>query len=295
MGFFVKFWGTRGSIPTPGYLTQIYGGNTACVELRIDDLLFICDGGSGLRELGLDLVKRGPGPIVGHMFLSHAHWDHIQGFPFFPPVYNPANTFYVYGTSRGDTRLFKLLSGQMQSDYFPVRFSDLGASVLSEDLGDGAREIEGVQVRCMAQIHHGPSYGYSFEKDGRKVVYATDHEVDQVLLNPEAVEQDLSIPREIPEEYIEFVRDADLLIADGQYTDEEYITRVGFGHARANTMVDLAIAGKVKQLAITHHEPLHSDDMVKNKILECRQRVERFGSDLVVFGAREGMELRVDR
>ena len=148
---------------------------------------------------------------------------------------------------------------------------------------------------CIAQIHHGPSYVYSFEKGGHKVVYATDHELDKVLLNADDVEKDLDIPRQIPEEYVEFVRGADLLIADGQYTDEEYPNRIGFGHARANTMVDLAIAAGVKQLAITHHEPLHSDDMVKNKILECRQRVERFGSDLVVFGAREGMELRVDR
>ncbi|MBN2494340.1 MAG: MBL fold metallo-hydrolase [Deltaproteobacteria bacterium] len=295
MGFYVKFWGTRGSIPTPGYLTQVYGGNTACVEIRIDDVLFICDGGSGLRELGLNLLKRGKSPITGHLFLSHAHWDHIQGFPFFLPVYNPANTFWVYGSSSGDTRLYRLLSGQMQSDYFPVKFSDLGAKILSDDLGEGEKVIEGVKVRCTEQIHHGPSYGYSFEKDDRKVVYATDHEVDQVIVNKEEVERDPSVMRKIPDDYLDFLRGADLLIADGQYTDEEYPKRIGFGHARANTLVDMAIQAEARQLAITHHEPLHSDDMVKQKIVDCRKRAEDFGaSELVIFGAREGMELRID-
>lgn len=294
MTFFVKFWGTRGSIPTPGHRTKTFGGNTACVEIRVDEVLFVCDGGSGLRELGLDLMARGSQPIVGHMLFSHTHWDHIQGFPFFVPAYIPSNTFYIYGTSAGDTRFFQLLSGQMQSDYFPVKFSELGAKIQARDLGDGTKEIDGVLVRCMPQKHQGPSFAFSLEKDGRKVVYATDHEFDLVLRNPEEVSRDPSALRLIPERFVEFVRGADLLISDGQYTDSEYAKKVNFGHPRATTLVDVAIQGEVKQLAISHHDPMQSDEDVTAKIAACRERAKAFRSNVTIFGAREGLELRVE-
>lgn len=295
MAFFAKFWGTRGSIPTPGYQTHVYGGNTSCIEFRVDDALLICDAGSGVRELGLDLVRRGVSPIEGHFFFSHAHWDHIQGFPFFVPAYAQENTFYVYGTRTGDTHFHELLSGQMQSDYFPVGFSDLGATIIPRDLGDGEAEVNGVKVRCFPQIHPGASFGYSFEKSGCKAVYATDNELDQVLTNREATLADTEIPREIPADYVEFVRGASLLIADGQFTDQEYPSKIGFGHPRATTLVDLAIQAEVKQLAITHHDPMHSDDAVEEKLTTCRERAHRLGAaELIVFGAREGVELRLN-
>src|SRR5262245_25306217 len=127
MAVFVTFWGTRGSIPTPGPGTEKVGGNTACVEIRFADLLCICDGGTGLRSLGLDLMRRVVGkPMEGHVFFSHGHWDHIQGFPFFPPAYIATNRFHVYGSFHGH-RAYDLLSGQMHVDYFPVKFSDLCA------------------------------------------------------------------------------------------------------------------------------------------------------------------------
>ena len=172
MEFFVKFWGTRGSIPTPGYRTQKFGGNTPCLEIRIDDLLFICDGGSGLRELGLDLMTRGMKKITGHLFFSHTHWDHIQGFPFFVPAYSPENTFYVYAPSAGDRRTYELLSGQMKSDYFPVNFSELSAKIMVRDLRQGATTIEGVEVTSQEMNHPGGSYGFSFACGAHRVVYA---------------------------------------------------------------------------------------------------------------------------
>ena len=119
-GFFVRFWGVRGSIPTPGHATQRYGGNTACIEVRVGNTLFILDGGSGLRPLGADLLRRNLDTIDAHMLFSHSHWDHIQGFPFFVPAYNPKTTIQVYGTE-GDSHIFDLLSGQMQDKYFPVQ------------------------------------------------------------------------------------------------------------------------------------------------------------------------------
>lgn len=298
MAFLVRFWGTRGSIPTPGRGTYRYGGNTSCVEIRVDDTLFICDGGTGLRELGVDLMRRAEDPnlpTTAHFLFSHMHWDHIQGFPFFAPVYRPQNTFYIYGTHRGDKRFHSLLSGQMRSAYFPVDFSELNAHVRSTDLGDGGtRSIDEVVVKCFEQRHPGGSYAYSLEKNGRKVVYATDNELDLTLADPDLPVRDPNQLRVIPSQFVDFCKGADLLIADGQYTDGEYMKYTGWGHTRATTLTDLAMQAGVKQLAVYHHDPMQSDRDVEAKIEVCRLRVARFGSPLFVFAAREGIELRVD-
>ncbi len=294
MGFYVKFWGVRGSIPTPGWRTAKFGGNTACVELNIDGNLFICDGGTGLHELGLDLVQRQERQLVGHLLFSHAHWDHIQGFPFFLPVYGRENTFYVYGPESKDNRIYRLLSGQMSSDYFPVDFHDLHAHIIPRDLPRQGCEIGGVSIRFIELTHRGVCYGYSFEWRGHKVVYATDNELDRALLNAEEALRDPEVFRQAPPELVAFVRDADLLIADGQYADHEYPHRVGWGHPRATTLVDLAVEANVKTLAVTHHDPLQSDEDVDAKIDACHARALRLESPLHVFGAREGIELQID-
>jgi phosphoribosyl 1,2-cyclic phosphodiesterase len=293
MTMYVRFWGTRGSIPTPGNLAKKYGGNTSCVELRVDDTLFICDGGTGLRELGVDLLRRGGAPVTGHLFFSHTHWDHIQGFPFFIPAYQPKNTFHVYGTAAGDTRTYDLLSGQMRSDYFPVDFADMRSNIVASHLDGGNRMIDGVAVQYFEQHHPGKSWAYSFVKDGYKVVFATDNEIDLTLANKDKVALDLDAPRAIPDEFLRFVQGADLLIADGQYLDEEYPTKVGWGHPRATTVVDLALQADVKQLAIFHHDPMHADSDVDRKIALCKERAARTNPQLTVFGAREGLELRI--
>jgi len=296
MGFFTRFWGTRGSIPTPGKRTYRYGGNTSCVEVRVGDTLFICDGGTGLRELGNDIMGRGKNPVVAHMFFSHMHWDHIQGFPFFVPAYIPSNTLYIYGTRDGDKRFHRLLSGQMSSSYFPVDFAALGGHILAADLGaGGSKVIDGVKVECMRVHHPGGSYAYSFQWNGSKLVYATDNEIDQMLPDPEQPVRDKAALRTIPPNLVRFCQGADLLIADGQYTDEEYPSKVGWGHARCTTVVDLAIQAGVKELAIFHHDPMNSDEEVDNIINTCRQRAQSFESDLFVFAAREGLEIRLDR
>ena len=294
MTTFVRFWGTRGSIPTPGHKTRKYGGNTSCVEVRIDDALFICDGGTGLRELGVDLLARSSSSVEAHMFFSHTHWDHIQGFPFFMPAYATENSLYVYGVTKDDNRVHWLLLGQMRSEYFPVKFSDLGSKIVSSDLGGGAKSIEGVMVRHYEQTHPGRSFAFSFEKNGVKVVYATDNEIDMTVLNADDILEHPEALRRVPEEFVRFVGDADLLIADGQYTDEEYPAKLGWGHARASTVVDLAVQARVKQCAIFHHDPMHSDHDMDEKIARCRARAERAGSNVVVFGAREGLEIKLD-
>ncbi len=293
MGVFVKFWGTRGSIPTPGFRTQRFGGNTSCVEIRVGDTLFICDGGTGLRELGTALAQRNGGVVDAHMLFSHTHWDHIQGFPFFVPAYNPASTLRVYDVEGESARIFELLSGQMSSTYFPVRFSDLGSRIMAQRLSSTGTEIEGVKISYLTTHHPGGSLAFSLEVGDIKIVYSTDNELDQVLLNPEAF-ADMRKMRRFPQELVDFARGATLFIADGQYLDEEYPKKVNWGHARATTVVDLAIQAEARQTAIFHHDPMHADQDVDAKIQRCRERAQMFRSDIHVYGAREGIELKLD-
>jgi phosphoribosyl 1,2-cyclic phosphodiesterase len=289
---FVRFWGTRGSIPTPGHKTRRYGGNTSCVEIRSGELEIVCDGGTGLRELGLDLVARGRPKLSAHLFFSHMHWDHIQGFPFFVPAYAPDSEIVVYdvGTGKG---VEELLHGQMRSEYFPVSFNDLGAEIRTRHFEDGAVRVGDFDVRSFEQAHPGKSFGYAFELGGKKIVYATDSELDLLLENRDESLTRLDSARRLPPALVEFVRGADLLIADGQYTDAEYPKRSGWGHARANTVADLAHQAGVKQCAVFHHDPLHTDELVEQKILAARTRLDGFGSNTLLFGAREGLELKL--
>lgn len=289
MSCFVRFWGTRGSIPTPGHATRRYGGNTSCVEIRIDDALFICDGGTGMRELGADLVRRTSGPVDAHLLFSHTHWDHIQGFPFFVPAYQASTTLRVYDVAPDDDRVHRLLMGQMRSEYFPVSFTDLGARIVPSHLAGGDTVIEGVRIRAVEQVHAGRSFAFSFVKDGVKIVYATDHELDRTVLNHDDIAARPDALRRLPPETIAFVAGADLLIADAQYEEDDF--RAGWGHARTNTVVDLARQAKVRQLALFHHDPMQTDVDVDAKTARARARAA--GSEVAVFAAREGVELRL--
>jgi phosphoribosyl 1,2-cyclic phosphodiesterase len=291
MEIYVKFWGTRGSIPTPGDRTRKYGGNTSCVEIRCGDHLFICDAGSGIRELGADLLARGKSPISGHLLFSHAHWDHIQGFPFFGPADVPGNRFLIYGAKQGDDRFFELLSGQMKSDYFPIGFGALRAEISADHFDEGRKEIGGVLVQSFPLNHPGGCLGYAFLHESKKIVYATDNEIVMETSPPDS--NGRARLRFVPPALVEFVRGADLLIADGQYTDAEYKSRVGWGHTSCLTAVDCAVQAGVKQLAVFHHDPAHADSFVDEIIESCRSRISDLGAKLVVFAAREGVELEI--
>jgi len=291
---FVRFWGTRGSIPAPGHATRKFGGNTSCVEIRIGNTLLICDAGTGLRELGLDLMKRTEDRLEMHMFFSHMHWDHIQGFPFFVPAYSASNTLYVYETAPGADRVQRLLDGQMRSDHFPVSFAELNSFMVARHMDkDGKSKFGQVKVSCFEQNHPGRSFAYAFEAEGKKVVYATDNEIDLTLKNKDRVVDHPDEMRQVPDDFVAFCADADLLIADGQYTDEEYPQKEGWGHARANTVVDLAVQAGVKSCALFHHDPLHTDLDVKEIVRDGRNRSKMHGKDLQLFGAREGLEVKL--
>jgi phosphoribosyl 1,2-cyclic phosphodiesterase len=289
---FVKFWGTRGSIPTPSSWTRVYGGNTSCVEVRFDDTIFVCDAGSGIRELGKDLISRNPRPKLLHLFITHTHWDHIQGFPFFGPAYLPDTEIRIYGQSVENNGPYRLLSGQMSSDYFPVSFRDLGARVIPDSLEQGRKEIGGVTVRSFPLNHPGGCDGYLFEKNGCKIVYATDNELEIQAGDkfPDFANQ--GALRRVPEPLVEAIRGADLLIADAQYDEKEYATKQKWGHSSCYSVTDLGIQAGVKNLALFHHDPESTDEAIDSKIQTCMIRADKFGGGMAVFAAREGVELK---
>lgn len=297
MALHVRFWGVRGSIPVPGLSTRRYGGNTACVEVRSDQTRFVLDAGSGLRELGLAMAAE-PGPDTIHLLISHAHWDHIQGFPFFVPAYQGDTRIHVYDHAGPESArdMHRLLSGQMHSDYFPVQFAELGAEILRETLTDAPHPVDGVEISLLPVFHPGGCLSFRLREQasGATVVYATDCELDKVIVNQSDDHPTAGGPlRLLPEEVVDFVRGADLLIIDGQYGDEEYAQRVGWGHSRATTAVDLAVQAGVRQAAIFHHDPMQSDLDVEAKLDACRRRAAELGSTVQVFAAREGVELRL--
>lgn len=285
----VRFWGTRGSIPTPGEKTCRYGGNTACVEIRLGETLIVCDGGSGMRELGADLMKRGK-PVRAHLLFSHTHWDHIQGFPFFVPAYVPGNEFFLYDSVETVGRFHGLLTGQMKAEYFPVQFEMLKATFRPMVIEGGEVRIDDLIVRTFKQHHPGGSLGYSFTAvdSGVKVVYATDNEVDQLLLGEKRKTR--TGPRPVPGDLLDFIRGADLLIADGQFTDEEYDSRVGWGHPSVLTVLDMAVQAGVKRLALFHHDPGRTDEQLDGLVEQCRARAKAWGSEIEVFAAGDGVE-----
>lgn len=290
MSMTVRFWGTRGSIPTPGAETRTYGGNTPCVSLHHDDAVLICDAGTGIRPAGLALQEEAPERDL-HLLLSHTHWDHIQGFPFFQPLFDARVRLRLWGADQAGTRMRDLLSRQMSHEYFPVAFEQLAASIEPHDLGAEPREIGGVVVRHHPQPHPGGSSAFRFEAGGRAVVYLTDSELDSLLADPGLPLRDPDAHRELPSSLVDFVRGADLLIGDGQYTDAAYPSHQGWGHPRATTTLDLAAEAEVSRLAVFHHDPTESDQLLEEKIEAVRRRAEGRGVTLEVHAAREGQEI----
>lgn len=285
--FRLRFWGTRGSIATPGPKTCRYGGNTSALEIHSPDHWILCDAGTGLRPLGLDWFTRQRANKQVQLFLSHTHFDHIQGFAFFGPAFRKDVTITVHDPTDAGVMRNRLL-GQLAPEYCPVMPEHMAARIESRRFEQQMTLGADLRVRAWAQPHPGGSWAYSFESHGRRIVYATDNELDAQLLNPNPVELGDDAERQFPPELIERYRDADLVIADAQYTTEEYRTRVGWGHPRIATVVDLALACNVKRLALSHHDPQHDDDRMDDLVLQARARAAASSTRLDVFAAIEG-------
>jgi phosphoribosyl 1,2-cyclic phosphodiesterase len=256
--------------------------------------VIVLDCGTGVHGLGQTLTAEGT--ARGHLLITHTHWDHIQGFPFFAPLFLPGNQWDIYAPGGMGPRLEEALAGQMQFTYFPVTLDQLGATIRYHDLAEGAFQIGNVRVTAQYLNHPALTLGYRIEAGGASVVYATDHEAH----THHQVETDapLSVPvtpiHQEDERHVEFIAGADLVIHDCQYTAAEYPGKVGWGHSTVEYAVDMAVAGEVKRLAVFHHDPLRHDGAMDVVVQSARQRAEARGSGLDIFGAEEGLivELR---
>jgi len=285
----IRFWGTRGSLPKPGRTTLRYGGNTSCVEVRTAaGTLIVLDCGTGAHELGQALLETERHPLRGHLLISHTHWDHIQGFPFFAPLFTRDTEWDIYAPGGLGKRLEEILAGQMEYTYFPVTLEQLDATVRYHDLVEGAFEIEDVHVAARFLNHPALTLGYRLEVGGASLVYAVDHE-PHAGHHTDAGDPDRVRPvHQEDQRHIEFLGGADLVIHDATYTLDEYPKRVGWGHSPVEYAVDVAVAARARRLALFHHAPLRDDDAVDRLLAECRARAAARGSSLEIFAAAEG-------
>jgi CheY-like chemotaxis protein/phosphoribosyl 1,2-cyclic phosphodiesterase len=290
----VRFWGTRGSIATPGPGTVHFGGNTSCVELTTaSGALLVFDCGTGAHPLAMELMAHGSKPINANILLGHTHWDHIQGFPFFSPAFVKGNTAAIYGPEGSHGSLHHVLAGQMEFTYFPVELSQLPAAITYHDLNEGIHTIGGVRVVAQFLNHPAMTLGYRVEADGVAVVYLVDHEPFSDELwragaEPGRIE---SILHDGDRRHARFMAGADLVIHDAQYTPEEYPAKKTWGHSTYDYVVRIAAAAGVRRVALTHHDPGHDDAFVAQIEHRARALAAEIGAGLDVFCAYEGCEI----
>ncbi len=291
----LRFWGVRGSIPTPGRETSGYGGNTSCVELRVGGQIIILDAGSGIRRLGQALMREiGPDGLEVIMLVTHTHWDHIQGFPFFVPAYHPKVNIRILGYEGAVHGLRGALFEQMQSAFFPVGLHQMATHLTFEELNDMQFDMGAVQVRTMFANHPGICLGYRLTTPAGDVVYLPDHEayerceLERQKADHETSAHGLEYARIQDEKVIDFLRDAEVVIADSQYDAIEYPARRGWGHTCADDTVQLALRAKARRLFLFHHDPDHHDEKVDAMVERARERVREQGGQLEVAAAKEG-------
>lgn len=294
----LKFWGVRGSIPTPGKSTVRYGGNTPSLELRLDnDELVVFDAGTGIRDLGDHLIANGES-LNMYLLITHPHWDHIQGFPFFKPALISGNEITIIGTERKDINLQRIIADQMNRIYFPVQLNELKAKINFRPIGEEEFTIFGAHVRTMYVNHPGFTVGYRFEYKGKILVYISDNEpFDSVaaarLTNFEKIVQEkyLAEKGDPNQRVFEFARNADILIHDTTYTPEEYVDKVGWGHSHYLFTIKVAAEANVKHLVLFHHDPQHNDEKVDEITEKCQKEIKTKALKFKCTPAKEGLEL----
>lgn len=301
----IKFWGVRGSIPCPGPFTTKYGGNTPCIEVRLTDpdRLIILDAGSGIRELGNALMRNysPASPINTEIFLTHTHWDHIMGFPFFTPVYVPGTTLKVHGPVSCDAApLESIVGGQLTYQFFPVRQNELAADISYLELKEGEYDLgDGVRLKVQYLNHPLLCLGYRFEYRDKVLCTAYDTEPfmnifstdpDDPAYDETMASEGEDAARQENMRLQDFCKNADLLIHDAQYTEQEYnASKIGWGHSAMEYAIETGKKSGVKRLALFHHDPMQTDASMDK--LSDQFRNENNAVDIDIFFAREGMEI----
>jgi phosphoribosyl 1,2-cyclic phosphodiesterase/CheY-like chemotaxis protein len=282
----LTFWGVRGTLPVPGGDALRYGGNTSCVSLEFSrGQFFIFDAGTGIKALANHLLKNNRAKLEAKIFISHPHWDHINALPFFTPLYIQGNDFEICGARHGDTTTRELISAQMDGVYFPITLKEFASRVYFHDLEEEPITFDGINIKTTFLNHPGKCLGYRVDYKGRSICYITDNELyleDNEYHNPFYVKR-----------LADFVRETDILITDCTYTDEEYKTKVGWGHSCISQVVDLAHSAEVKALYLFHHDPDQSDDDIDAKHETAQALLKEIGSKTVCVAPHEGMTVKI--
>ena len=279
----IRVWGCRGSLTTAGREVVRYGGYTTCVEVRLEDgTLLILDAGSGIHKLGNRLLGES-GLTDLYLLLTHSHWDHLTGFPFFTPAYMAKYAIHVRGGPDAKNSLLNFLRHQMDPPYFPVEFSVLKARFDFGSNEGGEMSIGSAHVVPIPLSHPNGGYGFRIVEKGKSFVFLTDTELG--FSHPGALRE---------EDYLEAARGADLLLHDAQYSDEEYAGRTrGWGHSTYTRAADFAARAGVRRLGTFHHDPDHGDAEIDASIRLCRKVLRERRSSVSCFGAAEGLEIRL--
>ena len=271
----IKFWGVRGSTPTPQAENLRYGGNTSCVEVRVGEHIYIFDCGTGFRVLGQELEREfGEKPFQAQVFVSHFHWDHIQGMPFFRPLYNNAGSQFIFHSSARTRRLEQVMAEQMAAPYFPVNLDYMKATRKFYDIETGCVSVDdGIRIRTAYLNHPQGCMGFRLETKEGVVVYATDNEPGDKTFD-QAVRK--------------LAEGADILIYDAQYLPEEYAARRrGWGHSHWREAVNVVMESGAKELILYHHDPDHTDEIVDKVVEDARNYYPK------VQAAHEGLVIQL--
>lgn len=275
----LRFWGTRGSIPSPGMNTVKYGGNTTCVELTLDDnTLIIFDAGTGIRKLGNKIIQNNSNGTI-HLFLTHSHWDHIQGFPFFTPAYSENVQIKIFGCSLAFNKLKEILTNQMESSYFPVNFKELKAKIMFQEIVEKEHWIKNARFSFIRNNHPGVAYGFKVKQNDKTVIFITDNE-----LLPAKNSSYTSL-----EHFIDFCRDGDVLIHDAHFLAEEMVDSAGYGHSSYEDAFELGRNANVKHLIFFHHDPDRKDEEIEAIVNHYRKKRDNLKISMKLDAAREGL------
>ncbi len=296
----IKFWGTRGSIAVPSPDTLRYGGNTTCVELRADDEIIVLDAGSGIRPLGIALDREFQArPIRLSLLITHAHWDHIQGFPFFKPAYDSKNEIRIFGFDGAGATFREIMAEPMKSPFFPITMRELSAKMDINKLNEMKFSLGKLDIHAAFVNHPGVCAGYRIFTSAGSVAFLPDHEPYEFFLHTARAkqlspEQAREIAADQHAALVQFLRGSDILILDTQYTDQEYTKHIGWGHGSISSAVSLALEAEVQTLLLFHHDPSHDDEMVDKMVESARELVIKSGSHLEVAGAQQGTEILLE-
>ncbi len=282
----MTFWGVHGTLPIPGKSTTRYGGNTSCISLDFSrGNLFVFDAGTGIKKLSDHLVGEKRTLQNAKIFISHPHWDHINAFPFFVPLYTQGNEIEICGPAQGDITINEIISGQMDGVYFPIKIKEFGATIAFRDLKEESIDMDGIQIHTMLLNHPGYCLGYRLEYGGRSICYVTDNEI---------------YPENSPyynAHYVSllenFVKQTDALVTDTTYLDHEYQSKIGWGHSAIGRVVELAHRARVKSLYLYHHDLDQTDKDIDAKLAAAQAYLKKKKSKTRCIAPKEKQTFKI--